>query len=76
MLCAPQCFNPSAAEVTKEQRFMEIIFTLSCLLIAGIHWKALEEFYQMSTHLPWFQSILIFLSSFHVDPISNPVWKG
>ena len=40
------------------------------LVILGIHWKALAEYYQMSTHLPWFQTFLKFLS-FHVDQISN-----
>ena len=30
----------------------------------GIHWKALTEYFQMSTHLPWFQSVLSFLPSF------------
>ena len=30
----------------------------------------------MSTHLPWFQSFLSFLSSFHVDQISHQQHKG
>ena len=42
----------------------------------GIHWKALTECFQMSTHLPWFQSFLSFLSSFHVDQISHQQHKG
>ena len=33
----------------------------------GIHWKALTEYFQISTHLPWFQSFLSFLPSFYVD---------
>ena len=36
----------------------------------------LTEYYQMSTHLQWFQSFLSFLSSFYVDQISNQQWKG
>ena len=42
----------------------------------GIHLKALSEYYQMSTHLPWFQWFLSFLSSFHVDQIRNQQPKG
>ena len=30
----------------------------------GIHWKALAEDFQMSTHLPWFQSFSVFLYHF------------
>ena len=37
----------------------------------GIHRLALTEYVQMSTHLPWFQSFLSLLSSFHVDQISH-----
>ena len=42
----------------------------------GIHWKALAEFSQMSTHLPWFQSFLSFLSSFYIAQISNNQLRG
>ena len=31
----------------------------------GIHWKALDEYYQMSTHVPGFQSFSTFFSFFH-----------
>ena len=30
----------------------------------GIHWKALTEYTQMSTHMPWFQSFSAFLHDF------------
>ena len=30
----------------------------------GIHWKALAEYYQMSTHMPWFKSFSAFLHQF------------
>ena len=33
----------------------------------GIHWRALAEHFQMSSHLPGFQFFLSFLSSCHLD---------
>ena len=32
----------------------------------GIHWKVLNEYYQMSTHVQGFRSFLSFLLSFHL----------
>ena len=37
----------------------------------GIHWKALAEYFQMSTHLPGFQSFFRFCTSFCIGQISH-----
>ena len=38
---------------------------------AGIHWKALTEYSQMSTHLTGFQSFFSFFASFCIGKISH-----
>ena len=38
----------------------------------GIHWKALTEFSQMSTHMSWFQSFFIFLHHFLFNCFYGP----
>ena len=42
----------------------------------GIHWKALTEYFQMSTHLPGFQSFFRFFASFRIGQISHQQHKG
>ena len=42
----------------------------------GIHWIALTEYSQMSTHMPGFQSFLRFLASFCIGQISHQQHKG
>ena len=39
----------------------------------GIHWKGLTECFQMSTHLPGFQSFFRFFASFCIGLISHQV---
>ena len=43
---------------------------------AGIHWKALAEYFQMSTHMPVFWSFSRFFASFCNDQISHQQRKG
>ena len=38
-----------------------------------IHWIALAESSQMSTYLPWFQSLFSFFASFCIRKISNSI---
>ena len=75
-------FNPSAADVTcrylslsNAQKSKKLWKSLKTCHV-GIHWKALTEYFQMSTHLPWFQSFHSFLSSILVDQISHQQQKG
>ena len=42
----------------------------------GIHWIALTEYSQMSTHMPGFQSFLRFFASFCTGQISHQQYKG
>ena len=42
----------------------------------GIHWIALAEYSQMSTHVPGFQSFFRFFASFCIGQISNHQHKG
>ena len=42
----------------------------------GIHWKALIEYSQMSTHLPGFQLFFSFFTIFCIDQISHQQHKG
>ena len=43
----------------------------------GIHWKALTEHSQKSTHVPGFQSIYFsFFALFSIDQISHQQHKG
>ena len=42
----------------------------------GIHWKALAEFSQMSTHLPGFRSFSRFFASLCIGQISHQQHKG
>ena len=42
----------------------------------GIHWIALSEYSQMSTHLPGFQSLFSFFASFCIGQISHQQHKG
>ena len=44
--------------------------------VMGIHMKALIEYYQMSTHMPGFQSFSSFLTSFDIDQVSPQQDKG
>ena len=37
----------------------------------GIHWKAQDEYSQMSTHVPGFQSFKSFFASFCIGQISQ-----
>ena len=58
-------FNPSAAEITCVQctkKKKKKKSTQPCHV--GIHWKALTEYVQMSTHLSWFRSFFRFLHHF------------
>ena len=52
---------------------------------AGIHWMALTEYYQISTHVPWFQSFFRFFASFCIGKLGTSsmrfnfrgsTWKG
>ena len=63
--------NPSTAEVTfvqctKKGKIMKIILNLS-----SIHWKALAEYSQMSTHLPGFLSFSGFLHHFVLTKLAT-----
>ena len=49
-------FNPSNAETTSVQTQGR-----KELCYVGIYWIALAEYYQMSTHMPGFQSLSAFL---------------
>ena len=42
----------------------------------GIHWKALPEYSQMSTHLPGFQSFYSDFALFYIGQISHQQRKG
>ena len=42
----------------------------------GIHWIALAEYFQMSTHLPGFQSLFRFYVSYCIGQISHHQHKG
>ena len=42
----------------------------------GIHWKALAEHSQMSTHVPRFQSFFNFFASYCIGQISHQQHKG
>ena len=59
------CINPSNAMATFVQStIMQIFLKPSKPCHVGIHWRALAEHSQMSTHLPRFQSFLGFLYHF------------
>ena len=67
-------FNPYAVETTivqstSTQRFLKITGHV------GIHWKVLTEYYQMSTHVPGFQSFFRFFASFCIGKISHQQHK-
>ena len=73
--------NPSNAEATfvKAQGcrdFFEMHRNLVILVFNTIHWKALAESSQMSTHLPGFQSFVRFFASFCIGQISHQQHKG
>ena len=42
----------------------------------GIHWTALAEYSQMSTHLTGFQSFFVFFASLCIDQIRHQQHKG
>ena len=42
----------------------------------GTHWKALAEYFHMSTHLPGFRSFFRFFASFYIGQISHQQHKG
>ena len=42
----------------------------------GIHWIALTEYSQMSTHMPWFQSFFSVFASFCIGKINHHQHKG
>ena len=42
----------------------------------GMHWIALTEYSQMSTHVPGFRSFFSFFASFCIDQISHHQQKG
>ena len=42
----------------------------------GVHWIALIEYFQMSTHLPGFQSFFRVFASFCIGQISHQQHKG
>ena len=42
----------------------------------AIHWKALAEYFHMSTHLPGFRSFFRFFASFCIGQISHQQHKG
>ena len=42
----------------------------------GIHWKALAEYSQVSTHLPWFQLSFSFFALFCIGKVSHQQHKG
>ena len=52
---------------------MKIILTLSYV---GIHWKALDEYYQMSTHVQGFLSFLSFFIILYWQTYSHQQQKG
>ena len=55
-------FNPSYAEVTFFQKHKDAKIFENHRNPVGIHWKALTEYSQMSTHALGFQSVLSFFA--------------
>ena len=60
-----QFVNPSNAELlSSKAQGRKDFWKLSKPCLAGIHWIALAEYSQMSTHLTGFQSFYKFFASF------------
>ena len=71
-ICCKIIFNPSNAEATFLQSTRTQIFLKpSKPFHVGIHWNALAECSQMSTHIPGFQSFFRFFASFCIGQISH-----
>ena len=70
--------NPRNAEATFDQSTrMQNLWKPSKPCHVGIHWIALAEDSQMSTHLPGFQSFLcFFFASLCIGKISHQQYKG
>ena len=70
--------NSSNAEATFVQstRTQNIFKKPSKPCLAGIHWKALNEYSQMSTHLPRFQAFSGMFASFCIGQSSHQQCKG
>ena len=69
--------NPSNAEATlsKEQE-SKVFWKPSKACLVGIQFIALAEYFQMSTHVPGFQSIFRFFTSYFIDKISHQQNEG
>ena len=71
-------FSPSNAEATLvlKAQGRKDLWKPSTPCHVGIHWKALVEYSQMSTHMPRFQSLSSFFASFCIGQISHLQHKG
>ena len=67
--------NAEAAFVQSTRKQRNLWKTLK-LCHVGIHWIALVEYFQMSTHLPGFQSFFRFFAWFCIGQISHQQHKG
>ena len=70
--------NPSNAKATfvKSTRMQRFVEKTPKPCHVGIHWIALTEHSQMSTHMPGFQSFFGFFASFCIGKISHQQHKG
>ena len=76
-VCTPNALNLSMLRLlSSKAQGCNFFWKPSKPCHVGIHWIALDDYSQMSTHMPGFQSFFSFFASFCIGKISHQQHKG